>query len=341
MALWHDRLLASWLVLDPAIVVAKDDRRNYQVLNHEGVKYVYFFGGRARTVKQAPVAALCGVLIVVPGVLFWVFEAGWMWSNRRRAVVVVFSYFWALCALMFVKAATSDPGVVPRNVHIPSSLAKTVSLEDHRPELAVSYAPDEYFNVVSLPHKAAPAGVRVRYCPTCHIWRPPRCSHCSVCNSCVFLHDHHCLYMNNCVGARNYRYFLWFLLTAVLECALLIYSALHHILSLTYRDTPVSVLLVVYGGVGVIYPLLLLVFHTYISVRNISTREFLNHVHGLSLRGSQNFVYSFDHGPVRNFLVNWVSRPRMWSVQATRDRYDAGDIRQQRVLPLLSFDAKK
>ncbi len=52
----------------------------------------------------------------------------------------------------------------------------------------------------------------VRVCRKCNVRKPDRAHHCSTCRRCILRMDHHCPWMNNCIGQFNQKQFLLFLL---------------------------------------------------------------------------------------------------------------------------------
>jgi len=86
----------------------------------------------------------------------------------------------------FIKAWKMDPGFV-------------IVSQDQRYRTIIEMAESDEFDLGS------------GFCSTCILRRPIRSKHCSVCNKCVARFDHHCPWVDNCVGANNHKYFLGYL----------------------------------------------------------------------------------------------------------------------------------
>jgi len=48
-------------------------------------------------------------------------------------------------------------------------------------------------------------------CFECQVIMLPRSYHCNVCHRCVERYDHHCPWINSCIGTRNHAWFLVFI----------------------------------------------------------------------------------------------------------------------------------
>lgn len=135
-------------------------------------------------------------------------------------------------SLYFV--STTDPGFIPRQ-EPPFCMgpAKTYTIPY---QIATGKSP-----ITPIEKKFANVAyggylMKLKYCQTCMIVRPPRSSHCSVCNVCVEKFDHHCPWIGNCVGKRNYKYFIIFLTSTSLLVILNLIGSLCHIFLLVKKN---------------------------------------------------------------------------------------------------------
>ncbi|KAK9368684.1 DHHC palmitoyltransferase-domain-containing protein [Lipomyces kononenkoae] len=224
-------------------------------------------------------AILVFAAISVPAGLFFGFTAPWIWNNISYFLPIIFAYVLLLCVISLYRSAGSDPGVLPRNIHIETSESeKKDPGSSNVAPLSVTVNCRQY-------DEDRPVYLPINYCTVCRIWRPARAIHCRECDSCIDFMDHHCVWLNNCIGVRNYRYFFCLILSLSFLGYLMTSLCFLHVFILkrqkssttiaAIRLAPVSFALAVYGIVGSIYPTALSLYHIFLMSRGENTIEFL------------------------------------------------------------------
>ncbi|GLJ22140.1 hypothetical protein SUGI_0415600 [Cryptomeria japonica] len=129
-------------------------------------------------------------------------------------VLVLFHLLLGMLLWSYFAVVFTDPGSVP------SSWKPVVDEESGEtvPLTCSPSIPRQTFQQISGIN--ASSNSRLRYCRKCCQFKPPRCHHCCVCGRCILKMDHHCVWVVNCVGARNYKFFLLFLFYTFLETVL-------------------------------------------------------------------------------------------------------------------------
>jgi len=116
-----------------------------------------------------------------------------------------------LAVFAHLRAMLTDPGIVP-------IVQGTKSKEIRMRKLDGASSDDEDESTDSsseqcnfLDRAKQFVGEDWTVCAKCESFRPPRAHHCRICHRCVRKMDHHCPWVNNCVGEFNQKYFLQFL----------------------------------------------------------------------------------------------------------------------------------
>ncbi|XP_076002957.1 palmitoyltransferase ZDHHC1 [Genypterus blacodes] len=155
---------------------------------------------------------------------------GWSWPPHPFQIlawmlyiyfaIVGFSAFIPLLPTHWIPAGyicTSIMFVCHLCVHI---MAVSVDPADDNVRTKTTKGPVPVFDRTKHAHV-----IENRHCYLCEVDVGPKSKHCSACNKCVSDFDHHCRWLNNCVGSRNYKPFLYSVISALLGICLVLVMA--------------------------------------------------------------------------------------------------------------------
>ncbi|EKF31649.1 hypothetical protein MOQ_004511 [Trypanosoma cruzi marinkellei] len=229
-------------------------RRNFYSLRPAGAKRVL---GRSRLLSCCVLTrdganSICIVVILLLVVV--VFMLGVLPRGEIYSYVVV--ALLATAALVcLVMSVTVDPGILLPLPPEPSRQPETVLVNGKE--------------------------VLRKVCPSCHIVRPPRSSHCRFCDYCVEEFDHHCGVLGSCVAKRTFRFFGGFF---VITALLILFIGIRSLVALARSDAQLdtgqgrwemaaAIISLVASGLGGCIVLPLAFYYVYLACTNYTQKE--------------------------------------------------------------------
>ncbi|XP_071931369.1 probable protein S-acyltransferase 14 isoform X1 [Coffea arabica] len=238
------------------------------------------------------------------------------------AVLILFHSLLVMLLWSYFSVVFTDPGSVPPN---------------WRPELDEERGDTDPLTESEFGTASSdPVNLRVRYCRKCNQFKPPRCHHCSVCGRCVLKMDHHCVWVVNCVGALNYKYFLLFLFYTFLETSLATLALLPHFVAFfsdgeiagTPGNLATTFLAFVLNLAFALSVLGFLIMHISLVAANTTTIE--------AYEKKTTPKWRYDLGRKRNFEQVFGLDRRYWFIPT----YSEEDIRRIPALQGLEYPSK-
>ncbi|KAL1259745.1 hypothetical protein QQF64_010322 [Cirrhinus molitorella] len=204
----------------------------------------FYCDGRIMLASQCGVLPVTIGLIFITSGLFFTFDCPFLVDHLTVFIPVIGGVLFVFVVVTLLQTSFTDPGILPRA--LPD---EAVDIERQIDNSGSStYRPPPRTKEILINDQV----VKLKYCFTCKMFRPPRTSHCSLCDNCVERFDHHCPWVGNCVGKRNYRFFYAFIVSLSFLTSFIFGCVITH---LTLRSQIVN---------G---------FHTYLVASNLTTNE--------------------------------------------------------------------
>ncbi|XP_029370322.1 palmitoyltransferase ZDHHC18-B [Echeneis naucrates] len=263
----------------------------------------FFCQGRIIVARQSGVLPLTLGLILVTSGLFFIFDCPFLVRHLTSCIPVVGGVLFIFVVITLLQTSFTDPGILPRAT--PDEAADIEKQIDNTGN--TSYRPPPRTKEVLINQQV----VKLKYCFTCKMFRPPRTSHCSLCDNCVERFDHHCPWVGNCVGKRNYRFFYTFIVSLSFLTAFIFGCVTTHLalraqggkgLVFALQESPGSAVELVICFFSVWSILGLSGFHTYLVASNLTTNEDIKG--SWSGKSGEDVTNPYSH---RNIFVNCCS----------------------------------
>ncbi|KAL4466799.1 hypothetical protein ABPG74_010396 [Tetrahymena malaccensis] len=217
---------------------------------------------------------LCFILILIPTIITIFYPIRVDVQNGKFSTLFIFIAVIILCFFNYLRLLFINPGILPSKI------------KDRIDEICI---PQKIFPDKETLITTGKFFENIKYCETCQIYRPPRSSHCPICDCCFELLDHHCPWLNICIAKRNYSTFFFFILW--LNVALVISIVLNCILIFGQQDIGQSIIqnipsfiAIIYLFVASLFTVNLFLFHIYLVFTNQTTKEHIKY-------GSQQTIY--------------------------------------------------
>jgi len=213
---------------------------------------------------------LTGTCITIPVFLYILFNAKFF----SIAITIIITILYIIMMILFVSASFNDPGIIRR------------------------FKSDDNISIARKDNYIFQLGFirKYKFCSSCSIMRPSRSTHCRDCNNCVEKFDHHCPWIGNCAGKRNYRYFFFFLIILnILSILLIVLSIINiakkiyegvtnnknlpeneknkNIVSKALSEVVISLYIIIYNILILIFIFGLLLYHIKLILDNTTTKE--------------------------------------------------------------------
>uniref|UniRef100_A0A6N2MEU3 S-acyltransferase n=1 Tax=Salix viminalis TaxID=40686 RepID=A0A6N2MEU3_SALVM len=259
-----------------------DITRVYQVWPGNNV---FFFHGRLICGLDPRGLVLTTVSIILSSWVFAMYREDDL--PQDSGLITAFSLILTVLVNLF-SVSTIDPGIIPRNDG--SCIEETAGTSDGTRRMRVTV------NGVEL---------KLKYCRICKFFRPPRSCHCAVCDNCVEKFDHHCPWIGQCIALRNYRFYLTFVVSALIFFVYVFAFSCRRIHQRMLRtgtgflgmlkNCPETLALVSFSFPAILFLGGLTILHVFLLARNQTGYENFRE----SYMGSQN---PFDRGMPSNIM---------------------------------------